>query len=335
MRLLTRQDFDGLACGSILEFLGIIDQWAFVTPADAQNGLVFATENDIVANIPYIQGCGIWFDHHSSEIERLGKKFFENERPLLIPTRGFVSPDMLIKNQKTWEVIKISYKSPSCARIVYDYYLKTGKDLSRFLNLLEYVDKVDSGNLTIDEILNPQGYVLLGFLVDSRTGLEKAQKYRTSSQDLIIRLSRVCSEYIEIEDILTLPYVKERVDAYNEYSAMYTELIKKHARVDGNVIVLDLRGMDAVCVGNRFLLYSIFNKQNISVVISERKKKCNISVGYSIICQGPRAEVNVGSLMLKYAGGGHRRVGSCEVPIKGSDEVIKDIIQSCKMKSAV
>jgi oligoribonuclease NrnB/cAMP/cGMP phosphodiesterase (DHH superfamily) len=76
MRLLTRSDFDGLACGALLVYLGLIDEWKFVHPKDIQDGLVEATDNDILANIPYIKGCKLWFDHHSSESERLGNTIY-------------------------------------------------------------------------------------------------------------------------------------------------------------------------------------------------------------------------------------------------------------------
>ncbi|MDR2079348.1 MAG: exopolyphosphatase, partial [Treponema sp.] len=143
MRLLTRSDFDGLACGALLVYLGLIDEWKFVHPKDIQDGLVQATDNDILANIPYIRGCKLWFDHHSSETERLGKSaYFEG----------------------------VSRIAPSCARVVYEYYGGDEK-LGRFAEMIRYVDKVDSGNLSADEILNPRGWVLLGFIMDPRTGL--------------------------------------------------------------------------------------------------------------------------------------------------------------------
>ena len=70
MRLVTRSDFDGLACGALLKEVGLIDSWKFAHPKDLQDGLVEITENDVLANVPFVEGCGLWFDHHSSEHER-------------------------------------------------------------------------------------------------------------------------------------------------------------------------------------------------------------------------------------------------------------------------
>ena len=143
MRLITRSDFDGLACGALLKEAGIIDCWKFAHPKDIQDGLVEVTENDCLANVPFVEGCGLWFDHHSSEHERLELK-------------GKYKGESRI--------------TPSCARIIYEYY--GGKErFPQFDELMEAVDKVDSGNLTIDEVLNPTGWILLGFLMDPRTGL--------------------------------------------------------------------------------------------------------------------------------------------------------------------
>ena len=50
MRLVTRSDFDGLACGALLLEAGIIDHWKFAHPKDLQDGLVPIDSNDCLAN---------------------------------------------------------------------------------------------------------------------------------------------------------------------------------------------------------------------------------------------------------------------------------------------
>ncbi|MEA1972559.1 MAG: exopolyphosphatase, partial [Candidatus Cloacimonadota bacterium] len=71
MRLVTRSDFDGLACAAILNELGVIDEIFYSHPKDIQDGIVGIKKTDILANVPFVKGCGMWFDHHSSETERL------------------------------------------------------------------------------------------------------------------------------------------------------------------------------------------------------------------------------------------------------------------------
>ena len=71
MRLLTRSDFDGLVSAVLLVEKGVVDSYKFVHPKDVQDGEVEVTNQDVLANIPFVQGCGLWFDHHASESERL------------------------------------------------------------------------------------------------------------------------------------------------------------------------------------------------------------------------------------------------------------------------
>jgi nanoRNase/pAp phosphatase (c-di-AMP/oligoRNAs hydrolase) len=301
MKLLTRSDFDGLACGALLLYLGIIDDWQFVHPKDIQDGLVKATDTDIVANIPYIPGCRLWFDHHSSETERLGTNaFFEG----------------------------VSRKAPSCARVIYDFYGGDEK-LGRFAEMIRYVDKVDSADLSIDEITNPRGWVLLGFIMDPRTGLGRFRNFTISNYDLMKQLAAACASK-NIEEILDMPDVKERLKAYSEQDKVFRDMLQKVIKVDGNVIVADLRGVETIHAGNRFLMYTLYPEQDISVWIIDGKNKqnCAITVGYSVIKK--TATVNVGSMLFKYGGGGHTQVGTCQVPYADADKAIADIIKQCK-----
>src|SRR5262245_34639686 len=69
-RLVTRSDFDGLVCAVLLKHIDKIDDILFVHPKDMQDGKVQITGRDITTNLPYVDGVGICFDHHSSEVVR-------------------------------------------------------------------------------------------------------------------------------------------------------------------------------------------------------------------------------------------------------------------------
>jgi nanoRNase/pAp phosphatase (c-di-AMP/oligoRNAs hydrolase) len=297
MRLLTRSDFDGLACGAILSYLGLIDEWKFVHPKDIQDGLVEASDNDILANIPYIKGCKLWFDHHSSESERLGNTYFEG----------------------------VSKQAPSCARVVYEYYGGDTK-LNKFAEMIHFVDKVDSGNLTKDEILEPRGWVLLGFIMDPRTGLGRFRNFTISNYDLMTSLAKACAEK-SIYDILVMPDVKERLDFYYQQEKLFTEMIKTHTKAVGNVLVVDLRNVDTIYAGNRFYIYTVYPEQNISMWIVDGRNKTNvaITVGHSITNR--TSTVDVGSILLYYGGGGHKQVGTCQVSYDQADTIITEILE--------
>ena len=297
MRLITRSDFDGLACGALLKEAGIIDNWKFAHPKDLQDGLVEVTKDDCLANVPFVPGCGLWFDHHSSEHER-------NE----------------LKGKYKGE----SRITPSCARIIYDYY--GGEErFSHFDEMMEAVDKVDSGNLTIDEIMNPTGWILIGFLMDPRTGLGRWRNFTISNYQLMEKLIDACRT-MTTDEILNMPDVKERIDVYFEQTALFKEMVTKHTRVEKDVIISDLRGVNPIYSGNRFMIYSMYPEQNISVWIVDGKggEGCSAAVGYSILNR--TSNVNVGSLMLKYGGGGHKAVGTCQFTKENMDEKLPQLI---------
>jgi nanoRNase/pAp phosphatase (c-di-AMP/oligoRNAs hydrolase) len=300
MRLVTRSDFDGLACSALLTYLGLVDEWKFVHPKDIQDGLVEVNDHDILVNVPYSKGCKLWFDHHPSESERLQGAYFEG----------------------------VAQLAPSCARVVYDYYGGYEK-LSRFDQMLYYVDKVDSGNLTEDEILDPKGWILLGFIMDPRTGLGRFRNFTISNYDLMKMLAKACVDK-DIDEILALPDVKERVELYFEQDKRFREMVQKQVHIEDNVLVVDLRTTDPIYAGNRFLLYTLFPNQNISLWIIDGKNKANcvITVGYSIIKKD--ATVDVGNMLLAYGGGGHHKVGTCQVPYEDADRIIKEIVEKCK-----
>lgn len=298
MRLVTRSDFDGLACGALLKEAGIIDHWMFAHPKDLQDGLVEITKNDCLANVPYVEGCGLWFDHHSSEFER---------------------------NELEGKYEGESRIAPSCARIIYDYY--GGEErFPQFYDMMVAVDKVDSGNLTKEEILNPTGWILVGFLMDPRTGLGRWRNFTISNYQLMEKLIDACRT-MTTPEILALSDVIERIDIYKEQTEKFINMVKNHTCIKKDVIISDLRGVDPIYTGNRFLIYSLYPEQNISAWIVSGKggKGCSVAVGYSILNRS--SNVNVGKLMLKYGGGGHKAVGTCQFSDESMNERVPKLLK--------
>jgi hypothetical protein len=304
MRLITRSDFDGLACAVLLEEIGLIDRYQFVHPKDVQDGLVEVTKDDVLANIPFVPGCGLWFDHHSSEEERL--RIDENFK-----YEGATRP------------------APSCARVIYDYY--GGDKFKRFdeSGLMWAVDKSDSADFTVEEILHPEGWVLLSFIMDARTGLGRYRDYRISNLQLMRDMIGYCRTKT-LDDIMAVDDVRERIARYFRQEGPYEEMLKAHSRADGNVIVIDLREVDEILSGNRFIEYALYPGQNVSLRAIWGKGRQNVvfTVGHSIIDRSCRTDV--GSLMLKHGGGGHSRVGTCQVPVEDAERVFNELLTHLK-----
>ena len=305
MRLLTRSDFDGLVCAALLVEAGVVDEFKFVHPKDIQDGIVEVTANDVLANIPYANGCGLWFDHHSSEAERLAlmdEFHFEGESRVEL----------------------------SCARVIFDYYGGAEKFQSfEDSGLMEAVDKCDSGQLSKDEIMNPQGWILLSFIMDPRTGLARYRDYRIPNYQLMEELIEACRQS-SVEEILALDDVKERVDRYLEQEKQYEQMILENSRTEGNVLVIDLHEVDEILTGNRFKEYVLFPDQNISIRVLWGREKQNMvfTCGHSIFNR--TSKTDIGALMLKYGGGGHWFAGTCQVPTPEWEKSLAEIIDKMK-----
>jgi nanoRNase/pAp phosphatase (c-di-AMP/oligoRNAs hydrolase) len=283
--------------------MGLISEYKFAHPKDLQDGIVEVSKNDILTNVPYVKGCGMWFDHHSSEHER---------------------------NQGI-EFVGASKIAPSCARVIWDYYGGHKKFPKKFDAMMDAVDRVDSGNLTAEEIAHPEGWILVGMIMDPRTGLGRYHDYRISNYQLMLDLILYCVEK-EIEEILALPDVKERTVRYFQQQKLFEDMLKRCSTVHGNVVLIDLRGEPEIYSGNRFTVYALFPECNISMMVIWGLKQQNVvfTVGYSILNR--TATVNVGSLMLKYGGGGHHMVGTCQVPTEKAETALGEILAAIKEK---
>ena len=305
MRLVTRSDFDGLACAVLLVEAGIIDRFEFIHPKDVQDGKIEIDANDVLANVPYMPGCGLWFDHHSSEEERLQ-----------------IKENFVYKGE--------SRDAPSCARVIYDYY--GGADKFAHLDatgLMAGVDKSDAAQFNEEDILNPTGWTLLSFVMDARTGLGRFRDYRISNYNLMEDMIKYCRT-MRAEEILEIEDVQERVRRYFKQERDYEDMIKDRGRMDGNLLVIDLLSQFELHSGNRFKEYVMFPDASISLRILWGKNKENVvfTVGHSIFNR--TSKTNVGSLMLKYGGGGHRRVGTCQVPINTWQIKLEEIVSAIK-----
>ncbi|MCB9979088.1 MAG: exopolyphosphatase [Rhodospirillales bacterium] len=298
-RLITRSDMDGLVCAVLLKSLKLIDDIAFAHPKDMQDGLVEVGPGDITTNLPYAESAFLAFDHHASEVERIGG-----------PRANHV----------------IDPSAPSAARVVYNYFGGAERFPDISSDLMEAVDKADSANFTKEDILNPEGWVLLSFLMDARTGLGRFRDFNISNYQLMMDLVDTCRDRKNIQEILLLPDVRERVDLYFEHQLRFREQIERCATVHKNLVVLDLRKEETIWAGNRFMIYALFPQCNVSCHILWGKNKQNtvFAVGKSILNRS--CSTDIGNLMLRYGGGGHDAAGTCQVPNLQAEEKIQEII---------
>ena len=297
-RLVTRSDFDGLVCAVLLKHLDLIDDIAFVHPKDMQDGKVEIGPNDITTNLPYIETAHIVFDHHLSET---------------------------LRNTKGLDNHVIDAEAPSAARIVWKHYGGESTFPVEWNEMMEAVDKADSAQYNREEVLEPQRWELLNFLMDSRTGLGRFREFRISNYNLMMDLIDYCKNHT-IDEIFELPDIKERVELYFEHQERFKEQIQRCSTVYENVVVLDLREEEVIYAGNRFVIYALFPQCNISIHQMWGLKKMNtvLATGKSIFDRS--CKTTVGELMLKYGGGGHDAAGTCQIDNDKVEQSLQEII---------
>ncbi len=301
-RLVTRSDFDGLVCAMILKELDMIEEIKFVHPKDMQDGKIEITDRDITTNLPYVEGVHLAFDHHFSETLRVGYQH-----------NHIIDPD-----------------APSAARVVYDYY---GREIAMpriSKKLMAAVDKGDSAQFSMEEVMRPEGWNLMNFIMDSRTGLGRFRDFRVSNYQLMMDLISYCIDH-DIDDVIHLPDVKERTDLYFEHEPMFREQLIRLGKIHGSVVVLDLRNEEIIHPGNRFVIYALFPRQKVSIHVMQgpHNQTTVLAVGKSIFDRSSKA--NIGELMLAYGGGGHEAAGTCQVPHDQAEATLQAIIEQINL----
>jgi nanoRNase/pAp phosphatase (c-di-AMP/oligoRNAs hydrolase) len=298
-RLITRSDFDGLVCAVLLKHLDMIDDITFVHPKDMQDGKVEVTANDISTNLPYVDGIHLAFDHHESET---------------------------IRNVEQRDNHIIDPDAPSAARVVWKHYGGHEAFPGKWDEMMEAVDRGDSAQFNLQQVLSPQGWDLLNFLMDARTGLGRFREFRISNYNLMMELIDACKNH-SIDQIMQMPDVVERIELYREQSELFKAQIKRCSTEYDNLVVLDLRDEEIIHAGNRFIIYALYPHCNISIHVMWGRAKQNtvFATGKSIFNRSSRT--NIGELMLKYEGGGHQAAGTCQVDTDRAEQVLQELIE--------
>jgi len=297
-RLVTRSDFDGLVCAALLNELGLVSDVLFVHPKDVQDGKVRLSGDDITTNLPYRPEVALSFDHHASEQQRIGAD----------------AGNRVIETH-----------APSAARLVYDYFGGAQRFPRVSAEMMDAVDRADAADLTIDDILDPHGWILLSFLMDPRTGLGRFREFRISNYDLMMQLIYSCLD-VSIDGILASPDVVERVTLYRQHADQAAAQIRRCATLHGRVLVLDLREEDLIHPTNRFLLYALYPQCTVSIHVLWGLKRQNtvFAVGRSIIDRS--STFDIGALMLAHGGGGHEAAGTCQIANDHAQAVLAELV---------
>lgn len=303
MRVVYRGDLDGTVCAAILMEIGLADEIYQAHPKDMQDGKVEITGEDILCNLPYHPACNMWFDHHSSEIE---------DESFPTDFKGLVED------------------APSAAGLVYRYFRPDHDVLEKYKEIVTDTDIYDSAQLDLQQVRLAEGTILLGFLLDPRTGLGLNHDFTISNYHWSLKIPELLTKH-SVREILAMSDAMERIRYYDQTQEKGADFLATNSILDGNVIVSDLRGKDIIPT-NRFLIYTLpgFESANISVRIADGKKGefATISVGHSIFKR--TSTVDAGMLCKKYGGGGHQGAATCQPSLDEADKVFKEIVKACQ-----
>lgn len=292
-RLITRADFDGVVCGGLLYEQGLIDDVVFAEPREMQTGTFPVRPSDITANLPYVPSVHHCFDH----LIRVGEK-----------------ANLTIDDQ-----------APSAARVAYEYYGGADGFPQVSKELIDAVDKAVSAQFGESEFLSPDGWVLVNFILDPRTGLSQAADFSISHDQFMKDMMVYCRHH-PVEEILKLPDMAERVGAFWTNGEAYEKQLRHQTRIKGNVAVVDLRKEERIYAGNPFTVYAFFPECNVSITLQPRTDSdlVTIAVGKSIVNRTSQA--NIGAILLEYGGGGHRAAGMCHAAQDVADKVVGELV---------
>jgi hypothetical protein len=293
MRLVTRADLDGLTSAVLITEMEPIDSIELIHPQDLTDKKFEILKGDILANLPYHPNAGKWFDHH------------------LLTESNLKPPDKFDGAYR---------HAPSTARIVEEYY-KSPK-LKKYDALIHETDRMDSANLTLEDVLDPKGYILLGYTIDPRTGLGGFKDYFMLLLDALKNKT--------IDEILAMPEVQQRVNQMRNEWLIFKRLTLENSRIDGNVVLTDFRHIEKIPIGNRFLVYTLFPDANVSVRVHWGPQRQFVAavVGHSIFNR--TCKVNIGKLMSDFGGGGHVGAGAAPLKADTADADIEEIIRRLK-----
>lgn len=256
MRLVTRGNLDGLTSAVLVTECEPIESIELIHPQDITDKQFEVQQGDVLANLPYHPNCAKWFDHHAA-------------------TKTYDQPPTDFEGKYAVEA--------SAARLVYDYYREKNSAIERFEELVKETDRFDGADLSVEDVTDPKGYILLGFTVDPRSGLGRFKEYFLKLVDLLKQRS--------IEEVLQDEEAKERVERIAKDREAFLDLMKQHSRQVGKVVVTDVRDLQEVPAGNRFLIYTLFPEATPKLAVTLRPLLLTTAarISFRILSARPKA----------------------------------------------
>lgn len=191
----------------------------------------------------------------------------------------------------------------SCTKLIADVgKARFGLDVSNEAELIRWADMIDTAGFPSAEMAVARSEPVLHLMT-----VVEHQGDDAFLQTMVPRLL--------VEPLDVIARGKDIDEAFAPLAAQhegYVELVKQHAVVKGDVVLVDLSPV-VIDVAAKFVTYSLWPDSAYSVVLSCSPSKCKISIGYNPWSPVPRRH-NIAEICERHGGGGHPVVGAISLP---------------------
>ena len=258
------------------------------------------TPRDLLANLPYVATAHRVFDHRS---------------PPQLRSTAHVCNHVLDPN------------SPSAARLIWMHYGGNFSMPHVRESMLDAVDQSSQAKFTIEDVLHPTRWILLNFIMDSRTGLGRFRRFRISNLQLMHALVSMCRS-LDVDEVLLNEDLRERTDLYKSHEGRAVDQMLEAATQHGKTLMLDLRTQEPIWAANRFLPYALFPQCSIVIrrMWGRDRRNTVFALGRSIFDRS--STVDIGALCERFGGSGHLYAGTCQIEHSMADKVMDELLQA-------
>ena len=202
-RIITDTDLDGVVAGAILKRYWKDAEIIFTQPGQLRSGKL-DEKIDIytaICDLPYRPKCGLNIDHHQS-----------NKPDQNLDTESVIA----------WE------DSPSAARIAYNI-ISTELDLTDLNELLVWVDKFDSGNISKEEYLSENDVLWLGRII-------------ADDSKIALHILKLLKDGLSVNTILKDDFIVPRLSEKKEEQYKIIEIIEDKMEIINRLAIVNFEG---------------------------------------------------------------------------------------------
>lgn len=208
----------------------------------------------------------------------------------------------------------------SCARIIYNYFNK--KFPNYYKKLVDQTDKADSGGYNLNNIKTYDKIYLL-----DRVGFLSPFNNRKENLFFLYRLFNYFRNQNDLNEIFKDEFIKKITNRVKKVDSKSLSFIKNKGMIKNKTLLID--SSDKMRIFNPFFIYTKYPECKYLVIITKRKDKTGILIIFNKFYKTKNIS-NIGKILKKYGGGGHKVIGGCRINPKNKEKVLEEILKQLK-----